>query len=80
MKKIIAGFLPTILATILLAVLFLTFQADSAQANPSELHITTFETGKQPTFLIHVAVTGTTIPAMAASATRMPAWNGPPRM
>jgi len=59
MKKIIAGFLPTILATILLAVLFLTFQAESAQANPIELHIITFETGKQPTFMIHVAVTGT---------------------
>jgi hypothetical protein len=58
MKKIIAGFLPSILAIILLAVLFLIVQADSAQANPSELHIITFETGKQPTFSIHVAVTG----------------------
>ena len=54
MKKTTAAFW----ALTLLATLFLSVQADSAQANPSDLIIITFETGKQPTFLIHVAVTG----------------------
>jgi len=48
------------------------------RADPTAFTITTFETGKQPTSIIHVAVNGNDDTGNGSPKTRLPAWNEPP--